>query len=102
MIRSFCVSGSAALLLAGCVTAPATYGFPAPVGGGVYTAGTIAPGTAGYNDQNYQRSIRFCFEQGKQLVRVDPTGAPLTRRSPGEVLFRCAGPDEPGWQNPAG
>ncbi len=102
MIRSFWVFGGAALMLAGCVTGAATGAFPVLIGSGVYTAGTIAPGTAGYNDDNYQRSIQFCFGQGKQLVRVDSTGAPITRRSPGEVLFRCAGPDEPGWKDPVG
>ena len=91
-----------ALGLAGCAIGPTATRFPVPIGGGVYTAGSVAPGTAGYQDENYQRSIRFCFDQGMQLVRVDATGAPMTGRSTGEVLFRCVGPGEPGWKEPLG
>lgn len=107
MIRSFSLTCGALasgvlVALAGCVTGSGTSQFPAPIGTGVYTAGSVAPGVAGYHDENYQRSIRFCFDQGKQLVRVDPAGAPVTTRSQGEVLFRCAAPGEPGWKEPAG
>jgi hypothetical protein len=90
-----------ALALAGCVTDPSVQ-FPVPIGGGVYSAGSIPRGTAGYHEESYQRSIQFCFEQGKQLLRVDPTGAPLAGRPAGEILFRCVGPGEPGWKEPSG
>jgi hypothetical protein len=55
-------------------------------------------------DENYQRAIQFCFEQGKQLVRVDATGAPTGQRvqDGGDFRFRCAGPGEPGWKEPVG
>ena len=105
MIRAVALSCTVAcwtLGLAGCVTGSPAGQFPVPLGGGVYTAGSVAPGTAGYHDENYQRSIRFCFDQGRQLQRVDGTGAPLATRSAGEVLFRCVGPGEPGWKEPVG
>jgi hypothetical protein len=90
------------LTVAGCVGDPMTAQFPAPIGGGIYSAGSVPRGTAGYHEDSYQRSIRFCFDQGKQLLRVDPTGSPVSGRPAGEILFRCVGPGEPGWKEPVG
>jgi hypothetical protein len=73
---------------------------PVPVGSGLYSTGTSGPPR--YGDDAYQRAVRFCFDQGRQLLRVDGTGAPVPRNAGGEVLFRCVGPGEPGWKEPVG
>jgi hypothetical protein len=89
------------------LSACATYGVaaaePVPVGDGVYSI-AVEPGDgtgAGLHSGAYQRAIRFCFEQGKQLIRLD--GQPGTAQQAGTVMqFRCVGPGEPGWKQPVG
>jgi len=88
------------LSLTACVTDAGSWSAPVPLGNGVYSAGTSDAG--GYGDGAYQRAIRFCFEQGRQLLRVDSTGAAIPGRMGGEVLFRCVGPGERGWKEPVG
>lgn len=99
---------SLACLLTGlgaCVTPPPN---PVPLGDGVYTIDAGGSGSGrnvAVEDEGYQRAIRFCFEQGKQLVRVDgPDGASTDprQRAGGGLQFRCAGPGEPGWKEPVG
>src|SRR5688500_7060920 len=98
------VSMGAALLtvltLNACVTGGAIGPAPVPLADGVYSAGSSGP--AGYGDQPYQRAIRFCLDQGRQMLRVDATGAAVPRHAGGEVFFRCVGPGEPGWKEPVG
>jgi len=86
--------------LSACVTDAGSWSAPVPLGNGVYSAGTSDAG--GYGDGAYQRAIRFCFDQGRQLLRVDSTGAAIPGRMGGEVLFRCVGPGERGWKEPVG
>ena len=91
--------------LAACLAACLTVAEPVPVGDGVYTLENGTPGSgAGIHDENYQRAIRFCFEQGKQLVRLDGSGAAAGQRpqGSGELRFRCVGPGETGWKDPVG
>lgn len=71
-----------------------------PLGNGVYSAG--ASSSPGFGGDAYQRAIRFCFEQGRQVLRVDGMGAAIPRSAGGEVLFRCVGPGEQGWKEPVG
>ena len=87
--------------LAGCVTYPD----PVPIGNGEYSVES-GPGEAapGVEDEDYQRAIRFCFDQGKQLMRSTadadvpgPSGLAF-----GDLRFRCVGPGEPGWKEPVG
>jgi hypothetical protein len=87
------------LLLGGCVTANASWTSPTPIGNGVYSAGG---GAGGYGDDAYQRAVRFCFDQGRQLFRVDHRGGSVASNAGGEVLFRCVGPGEYGWKEPVG
>jgi len=88
------------LSLSACVTDGGSWSAPVPLGNGVYSAGTSDAG--GYGDGAYQRATRFCFDQGRQLLRVDRTGAAIPGRLGGEVLFRCVGPGERGWKEPVG
>ena len=90
----------AALLLACALTACVTVAEPVPVGDGDYSIDT----GGGAGDEHYQQAIRFCFDQGKQLVRVDGQGAAIGQgsRAGGELRFRCVGPGEPGWKEPVG
>ena len=84
----------AILPLASCVTAAGPASAPIPLGEGVYSLGANdAPG--------YQRAISFCFDQGRQLLRLNADGAGMPGQS-GEIRFRCVGPGEPGWKVPAG
>ena len=96
-----------AACLSACVTPPAPVS-PVPVGDGVYTTGSAGSSGAAYGggieDERYQQAIKFCFDQGKQLVRVDASdrnGRPWETPS-GEIRFRCVGRGEPGWKEPAG
>ena len=88
------------LLLPCCLTACVAIAPPVPLGDGTYT---IASG-GGPGDEHYQQAIRFCFDQGKQLLRVDGRGAAIGQGAPsgGELRFRCVGPGEPGWKEPVG
>ena len=86
-------------LLAACVAVAD----PVPAGDGSYW---IDSEEGGYDDDGYQQAIRFCFEQGKQLIRLD-SSATAGASGPGgaaggELHFRCAGPGEPGWKEPVG
>jgi hypothetical protein len=85
---------SAALILAGC----ATYADPVPVplGEGVYSVDS-----SGRGNEGYQGAIRFCFEQGRQLLRVDGQARGSAHMG-GVIRFRCVGPGEPGWKEPVG
>lgn len=95
------------MLVVGCLTACVTDTGPVPIGQGVYTTGNggswFDAGGAVQADR-YQRALRFCFDQGKQLVRVDETESSMRERenAGAEIRFRCAGPGEPGWKEPAG
>jgi hypothetical protein len=73
---------------------------PVPLANGVYSAGIGGPASPG--DESYQRAIRFCFDQGRQLLRVDSRGVAVPLSSGGELYFRCVGPGEPGWKEPVG
>lgn len=87
--------------IGGCVTYPD----PVPIGNGQYSIdsepGARAPGV---EDEDYQRAIRFCFDQGKQLMRSSAeAGVPGQSGPPfGDLRFRCVGPGEPGWKEPVG
>ena len=84
-------------LLAACVAVAD----PVPSGDGSYW---IDSAGSGYEDDGYQQAIRFCFEQGKQLIRLDIPGAGggAGPAAGGEMHFRCVGPGEPGWKEPVG
>jgi hypothetical protein len=84
--------------IGGCATYDTAGTEPVPIGNDVYSIGS---GTAGIDDASYQRAIRFCFDQGKQLLRLD--GQPNLPQSGGSsVQFRCVGPGETGWKEPVG
>lgn len=99
---AFAIAAFAAVTLSACVTDGGLRAGspPVPLGNGLYSTGTSGP--PGYGDDAYQRAVRFCFDQGRQLLRVDGTGAAVPRNAGGEVLFRCVGPGEPGWKEPVG
>ena len=83
----------------------ATYGTvaePVPLGNGVYSIGAETGQRAGsaMHSETYRRATRFCFEQGKQLLRLDGQSG-LPPQAAG-MQFRCVGPDEPGWKEPVG
>ena len=90
----------ALLTLSACVTDGSMGPAPIPLANGVYSTGSSGP--PGYGDAAYQRAIRFCFDQGRQLLRVDGTGTAIPRHAGGEVFFRCVAPGEPGWKEPVG
>lgn len=87
--------------LGGCVTYPD----PVPVGNDGYSIES-GPGAAapGVGDEDFQRAIRFCFDQGKQLMRstADADGPRQSGPAFGNLRFRCVGPGEPGWKEPVG
>ena len=97
----------AALACALCLGACATYdtGGPAPVplGDGVYTIGADGgyDAATGPHSETYQRAIRFCFEQGRQLVRLDRQPG-MPQQAGSGMQFRCVGPGEPEWKEPVG
>jgi hypothetical protein len=74
---------------------------PVPLGNGIYSIGSGPAAGEGLANQTYQRAIRFCFDQGRQLVRVDGPGD-ARPSSAGGMQFRCVGPGEPGWKDPVG
>lgn len=85
---------AAALALGGCVT----YAEPVPV---PLEEGVYSVESSGRGNEAYQGAIRFCFDQGRQLVRVDGQArgsAPVG----GQIRFRCVGPGEGGWKEPVG
>lgn len=88
--------------LSGCVTDGFVGAEPIPLGNGVYAIGGTAGGAGrGMHDEGYQRAIRFCFEQGRQLLRVDSQPG-MAQAPAGAMQFRCVGPGEPGWKEPVG
>jgi hypothetical protein len=91
---------AAALCLGACATYAVGGAEPVPLGDGVYAIDADA-GSAGLHSQNYQRAVRFCFEQGKQLLRLDRQPA-LPQQAGAGIHFRCVGPGEPGWKEPVG
>jgi hypothetical protein len=100
---SAAAAACAALVLSACVTEAGSGPMPVPLGDGVYSMGSAHPGDgSGLQDESYQRAIRFCFDRGKQLLRVDGEGAAMSGRPGGEIRFRCVGPGEPGWKQPLG
>jgi hypothetical protein len=88
-----------AATLAACATYDVGAAEPIPIGDGIYTI--AADSGAGLHSATYQRAIRFCFEQGKQLLRLD-TQAGTAQQAGTSMQFRCVGPGEPGWKQPAG
>jgi hypothetical protein len=92
----------AAAGLSACVTYPTSAPEPIPLGDGVYTIAVEPEGTGdGLHSGAYQRAIRFCFDQGRQLLRLD--GQPGAAQQVGTGMrFRCVGPGEPGWKQPVG
>ena len=90
-----------AACLCGCVTQGLAGAEPVPVGDGVYAIGAEPGSGGGTHSESYQRAIRFCFDQGRQLFRLD--GQPGTAQQAGTGMqFRCVGPGEPGWKEPVG
>jgi hypothetical protein len=93
----------AAALVVACLCGCATYGMagaePVPIGNDVYTIGSDS--ATGVDDASYQRAIRFCFDQGKQLLRLDGQSG-LPQQASSGIQFRCVGPGEPGWKEPVG
>jgi hypothetical protein len=90
-----------AACLCGCVTQGMAGAEPVPAGNGVYTIGSEPGSGEGIHSESYQRAIRFCFDQGRQLLRLD--GQPGMPQQAGiGVHFRCVGPGEPGWKEPVG
>jgi hypothetical protein len=85
---------TAASTLGGC----ATYAEPVPV---PLEEGVYSVESSGRGNEAYQGAIRFCFDQGRQLLRVDGQArgsAPVG----GQIRFRCVGPGERGWKEPVG
>jgi hypothetical protein len=98
-IRTRLAIALAAACLCGCAAYGVAGAEPVPIGNDVYTIGSGS--ATSVDDAGYQRAIRFCFEQGKQLLRLDgQTGLP--RSESGGITFRCVGPGEPGWKEPVG
>lgn len=95
-------ASAAAFGLAACATYDMGAAEPVPLGDGVYTI-AAEPGIAAAAPHSgaYQRATRFCFEQGKQLLRLEgPAGT--ASQAGGSLQFRCVGPGEPGWKQPVG
>lgn len=88
--------------LSACATYDVGAAEPIPLGDGVYTI-AVEPGEAGaaLHSSAYQRAIRFCFEQGKQVQRLDGQMGGARQAGTG-MQFRCVGPGEPGWKQPVG
>ena len=101
--RNLVLMAAAMAALSGCVTYGGAAAEPIPLGDGAYSI-AVEPGEgtgAGLHSGAYQRAIRFCFDQGKQLIRLD--GLAGTAQQAGTVMqFRCVGPGEPGWKQPVG
>lgn len=98
-IRTRLASALIVACLCGCATYPMAGAEPVPIGDDVYTIGSGS--ATGVDDASYQRAIRFCFDKGKQLLRLD--GRPgLPQQGSGGIQFRCVGPGEPGWKEPVG
>ena len=90
-----------AACLCGCVTQGLAGAEPIPAGNGVYTIGSETGSGGDIHSESYQRAIRFCFDQGRQLFRLD--GQPGMAQPAGTgIQFRCVGPGEPGWKEPVG
>lgn len=89
-----------------CLGACVTDAGPVSIGNGVYTMGSEGPGSGSRDaiDDERQRAIKFCFDQGKQLLWIDVENHSSTpsQRASGELRFQCIGPGEPGWKEPAG
>ncbi len=88
--------------LAACATYGVGVAEPIPLGDGVYAI-AVEPGAPrdDLHSGAYQRAIRFCFEQGKQLLRLDARPGTPGQADTG-MQFRCVGPGEPGWKQPVG
>ena len=89
----------AAVLLLSSLVACVAVADPVPSPDGSYWIDSAGDG---YDDDGYQQATRFCFDQGKQLVRLAPSPAGTGPADGGELHFRCAGPGEPGWKEPVG
>ena len=70
-------------VLCGCVTYGSAGIEPVPTGDGVYTIGSEPGSGAGVHSESYQRAIRFCFDQGRQVLRLDGRPARRSRPAPG-------------------